>query len=255
MALDIWEACDGKKNIVAIRETAWRITELQEKLSTRKLVDSLEEQKILEELIDQSKPEFLISQADFHPLLLAPFRLLLSKYASRFGKKTETSLWYGSLNIRTAMAEKAFYQLAFLNASDTNFGTITSSMTTFSAPLAIINGIKLTEAPFIKFKKEISSSSNYEHSQRLGTNMRECKIDGFTYFSARDINTGINIGLFTMNGFASKNPNPQSFETWQCYTTKINIEFIQIGSLGDKTYTFPIQDFQVDGKLPLPAMA
>src|SRR5438046_816718 len=111
MAFDVWKECNGIKNIRVINETAWRIVELQEKTSTRKLVDSIEEQKALDELIDESKPTLSISQAMFHPLLYTPFKYPPLKHGSRFGKKTESSLWYGSLNVETTMAEKAFYQL------------------------------------------------------------------------------------------------------------------------------------------------
>src|SRR5579883_749608 len=129
MIADIWKEGNGEKNITTINETAWRIVELQENTSTRKLVDSLEEQKILDELIEQSKPALLESQARFHPLLYTPFRYPPLKHGSRFGKKTEPSLWYGSLSPDTAMAEKAYYQLAFINASAGEFGLIISPMT------------------------------------------------------------------------------------------------------------------------------
>jgi hypothetical protein len=96
MMVNIWEACEGDKKITTINETAWRIVGCQENLSTRKLVDSIEEQKILEELIDQSKSHPLVSQNGFHPLLVMPFRDPPLENGSRFGKKSEASLWYGS---------------------------------------------------------------------------------------------------------------------------------------------------------------
>lgn len=254
MALDIWNECNGNKNITSIKETAWRMV-LQEKTSTRKLVDSIEEQTILEELIEEYQPALLSSQLGYHPLLSTPFRHPPLKNGSRFGKKTEPSLWYGSLNIETVMAEKAFYQLAFINASAANFGLIASFMTTFSVQLNMAKGIKLNEAPFNQFKNEISSPSHYESSQLLGSRMRENNMDGFTFLSARDIkNQGMNVGLFKIKSFATKFPLAKSFATWTCNATKTNVEFIQSGSLEDNAYTFAIQEFQVNGILPFPAM-
>ncbi len=218
------------------------------------MVDSIEEQEVLEELIEQSKPLLLLSQMNFHPLLYTPFRYPPLKNGSRFGKKTEPSLWYGSLTIETMMAEKAFYQFVFINASTANFGLVTSPMTTFSTHLNILNGIKLNETPFGQFKNEISSPSHYENSQFLGTRMRENNVDGFTFYSARDSKKGINVGIFKINAFRDKNPDRKSFATWQCNTTQMNVEFIQTGSLKEKIFTFSIQDFQVDGKLPCPAI-
>ncbi len=254
MVLEIWKKCDGEKHIREINETAWRIVELQEKISTRKLVDSIAEQKALEELIEESKPAISISQIGFHPLLYTPFRYPPLKHGSRFGKKTEPSLWYGSLSIATATAEKAFYQLAFINASAGNFGFVTSPMTIFSVKLKIIKGVKLNEEPFTQYKEEMSSPTNYGNSQLLGTRMRTSNLDGFTFISARDAKMGVNIGLFKMNAFANKNPDARSFQTWQCNTTKINVEFIQTGSVKDPVITFLIQDFQIDGVLPFPAI-
>lgn len=240
--------------MIAINERAWRIVELQEKTSTRKLVDSVEEQKILEELMEESKPALSISQTGFHSLLYTPFRYPPLRYGSRFGKRTEPSLWYGSLSIETVMAEKAFYQLSFINASTGNFGMISSPMTTFSVQLRIVNGIKLNEKPFKKFRHVISSPTQYDNSQFLGKCMRENGIDGFTFISARDQKMGINVGLFKITAFANKNPEAKSFQIWQCNTTKINVEFIQMGSVNDTIYTFPIQNFQIDGRLPSPAI-
>lgn len=249
---DIWEKCDGKKNITNIRETAWRIVELQEKTSTRKLVDSLTEQKILDTLIEESKPMLLQAYIPFHPLLYTPFRYPPLKNGSRFGKKIEPSLWYGSINFETTMAEKAYYQLAFVNASHASFGMVVSPMTLFSVKINILKGIELNEPPFLKYKDQISSPISYENSQFLGRKMRENNIDGFKFISARDLNQGINIGLFNMHSFASKQPNAPSFQTWQCNTTKTNVEFVKLGSNNDHVFIFNIQDFTMDGIFPLP---
>jgi len=254
MTLDIWKECKGEKCIRAINETAWRMVELQEKTSTRKLVDSIEEQKVLEELIEEAKPILSTSQTRFHPLLYTPFRYPPLKHGSRFGKKTESSLWYGSLIIETAMAEKAFYQLAFINASAGEFGIVTSPMTIFSVKLKIIKGAQLNKEPFSKYENKISSPTTYKDTQLLGLRMRENDIDGFTFVSARDANMGINVGLFNMSAFEKKTPEEKSFQTWQCNTTKNNVEFIKIGSINDHTLTFSIKNFHIDGKLPFPAV-
>lgn len=254
MSLDVWKECNGVTNIRAINETAWRFVALQEKISTRKLVDSIEEQNVLDELIEKSKPTLAIAQTKFHPLLYTPFRCPPLKHGSRFGKRTEPSLWYGSLNIEAVMAEKAFYQLSLINASDVIFGIVSSPVNIFSVKLKIVNGVKLNEEPFIKYKDQISSPINYEVSQLLGARMRANNLDGFTFISARDKKMGVNVGLLKINAFANQNPDEGSFQTWQCNTTKINVEFTQMGSINDCTFTFPIKDFQVNGRLPFPAI-
>ena len=104
MTTDIWKKHNGTKYIKLLNETAWRIIEAQELISKRKLVDSFEEQVVLEEIIESDKPSITKEYLNFHPLLYTPFRYPPLKYGSRFGKKTEPSLWYGSLKLHTAIS-------------------------------------------------------------------------------------------------------------------------------------------------------
>ncbi len=253
MTIDIWDKCNGKKHIKIINEITWRIVALQEKTATRKLVDSLEEQKMLDDLIEKSKPPIPLTHSKFHPLLYTPFRYPPLKNGSRFGKKEQPSIWYGSLAIETAIAEKAYYQMSFIRGSTAHFGIISLAFTLFSVKVATDKGIKLTESPFLKYKNMISSPTNYKASQLLGLKIREEKIDGFTFHSARDPNKGINIGLFSTAAFADKNPSTHSFQTWQCTATDTLVEFVRSDPVKDQALSFPMANFLVDGKLPFPA--
>jgi len=252
MILDVWKECKGKVNIRTINETAWRMVESQEKISTRKLVDSIEEQKVLDGIIEESKLDVSASQTAFHPFLYDQFSYPPLKYGSRFGKKTEPSLWYGSLSAETTMVEKAFYRFALIDASVGDFGMVSSLMTLFSVRLKITNGARLNESPFNKYKNQISSPTNYEVSQLLGARMRANDLDGFTFVSARDKNMGINVGLLKLSAFANKHPDAGSFQTWQCNTTKRNVEFTN--SINDDVFVFPVDAFQIEGRLPFPAV-
>ena len=73
MSPSIWTQCAGASRIRALKLTAWRAVEAQHQVSTRKLVDSLEEQQLLESLIDAVKPP-APHGARFHYLLSTPFR-------------------------------------------------------------------------------------------------------------------------------------------------------------------------------------
>lgn len=248
MTLDIWKKCHDEKNIKVITETAWRIEPLEEKTSLRKLVDSIEEQKILEEMMRESASE--VSRSGLHPLLGNRFKNPPLTRASRFGRKTEPSLWYGALNVETSLVEIAFHRLAFINASVISDESVISQMIAFSVNLKILRGIALHEKPFIKYKNEISSPSSYAVSQLLGANMRKNNIDGFTFISARDVKAGVNVGLFKINAFAGQSPNRESLQTWQCFLTANKAEFVQTSVDSERAFVFPVQDFQVDGKLP-----
>ena len=46
------------------------------------------------------------------------------------------------------------------------------------------------------------------------------------------------------------NPNSNSFQTWQCTTTKNLVEFTQTGSVNNRSLIFQIDNYLIDNKLP-----
>lgn len=253
MLTDIWRKCNGEDHITSLSDTAWRIVEAQDITATRKLVDSLEEQALLEELIESSKPALAKKLMELHPLLYTPFRYPPLKHGSRFGKRSEHSLWYGSLELSTAMAEKAFYQFNFLKASKAQYGVIEVPLTAFSIQIKTDRGIKLIDHPFSEYTKIISSPLSYERSQALGTAMRNANIQAFNYQSARIFHQGSNIALFTPKPFLHKKPNSKSFQSWQCIANNNLIEFIRSSAITAEHQSFSIDSFLVNGELPFPA--
>lgn len=251
---DIWTKCEGSNHLSPMYEVAWRMIEAQHIHATRKLVDSATEQVILEEIIESAKPQFFGKEfAGLHYLLYTPFRYPPLKYGSRFGSRLERSLWYGSIKLTTAMAEKAFYQFNFLRGSHADFGIVEVPLTAFSTPIKTLNGIQLTELPFKSYQKIISSPITYQASQALGTDMRRAAVDAFCYQSARDYENTKNIALFTPRAFLHKKPNASSFQTWQCIINHDTVEFIRSSAIEKDIKTYPLSLFLVDGKLPFPA--
>src|SRR5207245_1032206 len=99
--------------------------EAQHQVSTRKLVDTLEEQALLEELIDRAKPPDS-TRGRLHYLLSTPFRYPPLRHGSRFATRQERSLWYGSETRRTAFAEVAYYRLVFLEGTRADLGAVST---------------------------------------------------------------------------------------------------------------------------------
>jgi len=90
MSSSIWTRCAGDSELKPLRLQPWRAVEAQHQLSTRKLVDSAEEQTLLEELIDGAKPPETFG-GKFHYLLSTPFRYPPLPHGSRFGTLTNAA--------------------------------------------------------------------------------------------------------------------------------------------------------------------
>lgn len=250
MAGEIWAACSGPKQVALLAFEPWRVVEGQHVVATRALVDSLEEQALLEDLIDRAKPPPATpALAKLHDLLYTPFRYPPLRYGSRFGTRREPSLWYGSLEVRTALAEAAYYRLVFLEGTKAELEPRPVALTVFRAAVKAARGVDLTRAPFAAHEGRISSPVSYQHAQRLGADMRAAGVEAFLFVSARDCGRGKNAALFAPV-FARKMPGAS--QTWSCLAAKQRVELSH--DLPRERLAFPREDFLVGGKLPHPAV-
>ncbi len=234
-----------------LRLSPWRVVESQHHVSTRKLVDSIEEQALLEQLIETAKPPDSHS-GRLHVLLSTPFRYPPLPHGSRFGRRHERSLWYGSEDRRTAFAELAYYRLVFLDGTRADLDGVATWHTAFTVRARTERGVDLTAAPFDAYRKTIASPTDYTATQALGLAMREASVDAFRYPSARDRQGGVNVGLFTPAVFGAA--RPRELETWHCTATTRRIECVRRDFFDATVFTFPREDFLVDGRLPAPAV-
>lgn len=234
--MNIWTLCEGTQCINTIFVEPWRVVEDQHILSSRALVDSIEEHDLLEELIEESKP--LIEKGKIY-LIFTPFRYPPLKYGSRFGSTFEPSLWYGSLQLETAFSEVAYYRLKFFEDSSADLGHVEISMTAFTAQIASARGIDLTEKPFNQYTHYISDKNTYDYSQLLGTHMREENVEVFIYHSARSNTQAKNTAAFTQSVFQCKNNQYVTNEQkWKCFANKHSIEFTRATLNGMKRFSF-----------------
>jgi len=84
--------------------------------------------------------------------------------------------------------------------------------------------------------------------------MRADGVEAFSFKSARDPESGINLGLFTPLAFARKQPERNSFQSWQCVADHRVIEFLRTNALETASITFSVDKFLVNGELPFPAL-
>jgi hypothetical protein len=250
MSSSIWTRCAGASELGRLWLTAWRAVEAQHQVSTRKLVDSAEEQAVLEELIDRAKPPDR-SGGSLHYLLFTPFRYPPLRHGSRFGTRFERSLWYGSMSRGATFAEVAYYRLLFLEGSRADLGTVSTALTVFTVRARSARGIDLTAPPFEKYRRAIASPVTYRHSQALGAAMRRDGVELFRYPSARDKDGGVNVAAFTPSVFGGA--QPQGFETWHCIATRHSVEIVKRDYFTRGTHVFGRDEFLVDGTLHAPA--
>lgn len=253
MSSSIWTRCAGASEIRALRLMPWRAVESQHQISTRKLVDSREEQELLEDLIDRVKPPVVpAASRRQHYLLFTPFRYPPLPHGSRFGTRRERGIWYGSDTLPTAFAEVAYYRMLFLEGSAASLGSLTTQLTAFRVNAKSSRGIDLTKAPFASHKRTIASPVSYAATQALGRAMREAAVELFRYPSARDPAGGSNVGAFTADVFGRS--RPRDLQTWHCTATRERVEFAKRDYFGRDGHAFERPAFLVDGKLPAPAI-
>jgi hypothetical protein len=224
--------------------------ESQHHVSTRKLVDSIEEQALLEQLIDTAKPPDRHA-GRLHVLLSTPFRYPPLPHGSRFAARHERSLWYGSDERRTAFAELAYYRLIFLEGTRADLDGVATWHTAFTVRARTARGIDLTAAPFKAHREAIASPVDYTASQALGLAMRESSVEAFRYPSARDRQGGVNVGIFTPTVFGAA--KPRDLEAWHCTATTQRVECVRRDFFDAAVFTFSRGDFLVEGRLPAPA--
>ena len=186
------------------RLTVYRSVETQNTASTLKLTDgNIQEQERLEQLLEEiAKPK--IDHASQHYLIYTPFRYPPLDYGSRFGSIYEPSLWYGSSNKETTLAESAFYLFNFNRQANIK-DTIYFERTLFSIRCNIKHFIDL--AKITKLDQALMTSKNdYSYTQKLSKAMRKYEIEAFLYESARNKGNK-NFATYTPSIFTEKSLN------------------------------------------------
>jgi hypothetical protein len=257
MSSSIWTRCAGASSATAsrivrpLRLTPWRAVEAQHQVSTRKLLDSVDEQILLEELIDRAKPPD-VTRGKLHYLLSTPFRYPPLRHGSRFGNRFEPGIWYGSETRRTVFAEVAYYRFVFLDGTSADLGPVTTQLTAFTVRARSERGVDLVSAPFDAHVRAIASPSRYAATQTLGADMRGAGVELFRYPSARDAEGGVNVGVFAPTVFGAA--KPRGFETWHCTATTDSVELAKRDYFGRESFAFRREAFLTGGSLPVPAI-
>lgn len=250
MSSSIWTRCAGGSELRPLRLEPWRVVEAQHQVSTRRLVGSDAEQQVLEGLIDGAKPPDPTG-GRLHYLLFTPFRYPPLRHGSRFGRRTEPGLWYGSETLSTAFAEVAYYRLLFLEGTSADLGELETELTAFRARVRTDRGIDLTVPPFAAHEAILASRTSYAETQALGGEMREAGVEAFRFRAARDVRGGVNVAVFAPAAFGRRRPH--GFETWHSIATRARVEMRSRGYFAREVHAYAREEFLVEGRLPAPA--
>ncbi len=253
MSPSIWTRCAGRSEVRRLAGRFRRVVEAQFRNSTRKLVDSDEEQRVLEELLDaRAKLPVPEGFEGVHYLLFTPFRHPPLHNGSRFGTRRERGILYAARELPTAFAEVAYYRLVFLEGTAAPLAPLTVELTAFSFRIAAARGVDLTRPPFRELEARISSPLSYDDSQRLGQEMRADGVQACLYVSARARGRQVNAAVFE-NVFRPQRPLDE--QRWSCVASRDRVEFRAQRLVGDdETLAYGREQFLVAGKLPAPAL-
>lgn len=246
---DLWRASAAADRIGPVGGTLLRMVESQAQVATAGLVDTLDKQAVLETLLDASKPPPRAGTGKLHYLLATPFRYPPLRHGSRFGGRHEPALLYGALSQGALLAEAAYYRLVFWSGMATPPPVrLTTQHDVFSVRYRSDRGLRLQSAAFAPWRGAIADPADYRASQALGSAMRAAGVAAFEYPSARDPAGGSNVGLFSPAALAGRRPD--RLERWLVQT---NGAEVALRRHGGEVHRFARAQFEVDGRLPMPA--
>ncbi|NHA15397.1 RES family NAD+ phosphorylase [Thioalkalivibrio sp. XN279] len=247
----IWEACLPAP-VSRLQGTLRRLVESQEQVATNSIVDSAAEQAVLEELLERSKPPPRPGTEGMPYLLHTPFRYPPLRHGSRFGTRFQPSIFYGSREERTVLAEAAFYRFWFWSGMvQPPRSELVTQHTIFQAGYDTSHGLRMQHPPFSAYEKVLRDPADYRETQALGRAMRTAGVAAFEYLSARDPVKGLNIGLFSPEALIPRD-RILGRDEWACRTGADRVVFFNVAT--GTTREFPRETFLVHGRLPSPAV-
>jgi hypothetical protein len=205
------------------RGEIWRVVESQNKASTTRLTDDLDDQALLEEMIDEAKPSVPPDCRGLHFLLAAPFRYAPYPNASRFRRANSCpGVFYAAEHPMTAMTELAFYRMLFFSEAP---GMVLPSRPVkhraFSVMCATERSVDLTEPP-LSNAGDWTHLTDYTACHELADQSREAGVEVIRYQSVRDPD-GRCLAVLSPAAFTER--EPRRLETWHVFArpTKVQV--------------------------------
>jgi hypothetical protein len=248
MSSSIWTRAELSASAVPVEATAWRVVEAQHRISTMKLVDSMQEQAVLENLLDQTKPPVPQDCAHLDYLLFTPFRYASQNpYPSRFRPGgSPDGVFYAAAAPQTAIAEITFYRLLFFAESPaTPLPDNAEEFTAFAVPIRAARGVDLTRPPLNAHEKLWTQPQDYTQCHRLAAMARQDGFGVICYASVRDPHHRLNYAVLQPGAFAQAAPIAR--QTWRIHLREDGaLAKCEAPNMG---MGFALADFAADARL------
>ncbi len=192
----------------------WRVVEAQHRVSTMKLVDTLEEQTLLEEALESTKPPVPEECKDLNFLLFTPFRYAAAN-DSRFRRAGQTlGVFYAAEDIETSIAEVAFWRLLFfIESPQTPWPANPLELTAFSARYETARCLDLTRDPYADRIEIWTAPVDYAPCHQLADEARDMGCEVIRSLSARDPHRRATISILSCTAFCDTKPVQE--RTWR----------------------------------------
>jgi RES domain len=214
----------------------WRAVEAQHRVSTLRLVDSLEEQAQLEILLDVSKPAAPSHSTPRHYLITTPFRYPPHfPGGSRFRAAADPGVFYGAESRRTACAELGYWRWRFLMDSAALSRLEPLPQTLFQTE-ASGRTIDLTSSPFLIDQQLWTAPNDYGACQQFAAVARTANTEIIRYQSARDAPDGRCAAVMTPSALSTM---PTAEQTWRLSVTRSRVQWQRESVLVDEHFEFP----------------
>ena len=216
MSSPIWTPAALSSEFRAHAGLCWRLVEAQHRVSTLRLVDTLDEQRLLEAILEETKPPVPPECRHLDYLLFTPFRYDAPyPRGSRFrGAGRTPGVFYAAERPETAAAETVFHRLLFFAESPaTPWPGNAVEYTAFSARVSSDRAIDLTEPPLSADEALWTHPTDYAACQSLAEDVREAGGTIIRYRSVRDPGRGANLAILACSAFAA--PRPVERRTWR----------------------------------------
>lgn len=210
-------------------------------VSTRALVDSLEEQHALERVLDAGKPPVPEGAARLHYLLFTPFRYAPPPGGSRFRGPSDPGVFYAADAVRTACAELGYWRWRHLLDVPALQSMPSKPQTVFRVKLAT-DAVDLRAPPFLRDRGTWTASDDYAGCQRFGVVARDAGIGAIRYQSVRDPQAGGCCAVLTPRAFARRSPLEQ--QTWMLSVARDRVVWQRTHTLRREEHEFAARDWE-----------